>query len=68
MSESGRSGNRRAENAFFLVLFIALQTVAILFIEDGDSLWQDIVAAFVVAVIARLVTWLAFGLRRRVRP
>ncbi|ADP80491.1 hypothetical protein [Pseudofrankia inefficax] len=68
MAETERSGSRRAETACFLVIFISLESVAILFVEDGDSLWQDFVAAFVVAVIARTVTWLAFGRRRRARP
>ncbi|MBL7486729.1 hypothetical protein I6A60_35815 [Frankia sp. AgB1.9] len=68
MAETGRSGSRRAETVCFLVVFIALQSVVILFLEDGDSLWQDFLGAFIVAVIARTVTWLAFGRRRRARP
>ncbi|MDT3438227.1 hypothetical protein [Pseudofrankia sp. BMG5.37] len=67
MAKTGRSEIWRAETACFLVVFIGLQTIAILFVEDSESLWQDVVAAAVVAVIARGVTWLAFG-RRRARP
>ncbi|ONH25973.1 hypothetical protein [Pseudofrankia asymbiotica] len=67
MAGTGRSRNHRAETVCFLVIFIGLQSIAILFVENGDSLWQDVVAAFVVAVIARCVTWLAFS-RRRARP
>ncbi|WP_232794383.1 hypothetical protein [Pseudofrankia saprophytica] len=63
----GQPGSRRAETVCSLVIFVGLQTIAILFVEDGDSLWQDVVAALVVAVIARSVTWLAFS-RRRARP
>jgi hypothetical protein len=66
-TDTGRPGNRRAETACFLVVFIGLLEVAILCVKDGDSLVQDVVAAFAVAVIARAVAWLAFG-RRRTRP
>ncbi|WP_198153025.1 hypothetical protein [Pseudofrankia sp. DC12] len=55
MVETGRSGSRRAETVCFLVIFIALQTVTILFVENGDSLVADFVAAFVVAVFSRCV-------------
>jgi len=68
MAETGRRRSQRAEVACFLVLFIGLQTITILFIENSDSLLEDFVAALVVGAIARTVTWLLFtAVRRRAR-
>jgi hypothetical protein len=62
------SANNRAENVCFLVVFIAAQSLAILIFDYGDNLLEDVLVAFVLAVIARGVSWLAFGRRRQARP